>query len=226
MKLNILLLVCAALLGTFCEQAIAIDMANLSLTPFESCKKPRKAPPYAVMHKRYNSSTSTNHPFENNVDINGDGWCDWVSTAARPPHRGDIDEPILTDFIFLGGQSGWRRFGIQQKFLHGQRQGTLPTGAVPVFGFIYPKFVYQRDDGMPFIVVLQSFEDIAPSTLKDIFVLRWDTNLDMPGGVNDGDRLTVIKFLRTKLCVRGHQYDAEESLASVICDERNYQDRQ
>lgn len=226
MKLNVLLLVFAALLATFCEQANAIDMANLSLTPFESCKKPPKAPPYTLMHKSYNSSTSTNHPFDNNVDINGDGWCDWVSTAARPPHRGDIDEPTLTDFIFLGTQSGWRRFGTQQKVLSGQRRETLPTGAVPVFGFIYPTFVYQRGDRTPFIVVLQSFEDIAPSRLEDIFILRWDSKLDMPGGVNDGDRLTVLKFLRSKLCVRGHQYDAEESLASVICDERNYHDRQ
>lgn len=101
-KLNVLLFVFAALLATFCEQANAIDMANLSLTPFESRKKPPKAPPYTLMHKSYNSSTSTNHPFDNNVDINGDDWCDWVSTAARPPHRGDIDEPTLTDFIFFG----------------------------------------------------------------------------------------------------------------------------
>lgn len=177
------------------------------------------------MHKRYNSSTSTNYPFDNSVDINGDSWCDWVSTASHPPHRGDIDEPILTDFVFLGTQSGWRRFAIQQKVPLGQRQETLPDGNVPVFGFIYPTFVYQRGDRTPFLVVLQSFEDIAPSALKDISVLRWDSNLDMPGGVNDGDRLTVLKFLRAKLCVRGHQYDAEESLASVICDERNYQDR-
>jgi hypothetical protein len=225
-KLNVLLFAFATLLATFCEQTDAIDMANLSLTPFESCKKPPKTPPYTLMHKKYNSATRTNYPFDNNVDINGDGWCDWVSTAARPPHRGDIDEPTLTDFIFLGTQSGWRRFGTQQKVPLGQSQETLPTGNVPVFGFIYPKFVYQRGDRTPFIVVLQSFEDIAPSTMQDIFVLRWDSNLDMPGGANDGDRLTILKFLRTKLCVRGHQYDGEESLASVICDERNYQDRQ
>lgn len=212
----------AALLAVICAQADAIDMADLSLTPFENCKKPPKSPPHTLMHKSYKSASSKNYPFDETVDINGDGWCDWVSMAARPPHRGDIDEPPLTDFIFLGTQSGWRKFGNLKQVPTDHSQAELPNGNVPVFGFIYPTFVYVRGNKTPFIAVLESFEDIAPSTLKDIFVLRWNSKFDMPDGVSEGDRLMILKFLRIKLCKGEKKSDAEESLAGIICDKRNY----
>lgn len=208
----------AALLATICPQTRAADMADLSLTPFEKCKKPHRTPPAALLHKTYRSSTYTNFPFDGTVDINGDGWCDWVSTAARPPHRGDVDEPPLTDFIFLGTQNGWRRFGSAQT-PPTDRQAVSPTGKVPVFGFIYPTFVYLRGEKRPFIAVLESFEDIAPSTLKDVFVLRWNSKFDMPDSVSGGDRQVVLKFLRIELCRQEKKSEVEDSLAPIICDE-------
>src|SRR4051812_35038423 len=107
MKSSLMKFAAPVLLTLHCLQGYAVDMADLTLTPAQECKKPPKAPPYKLLHKEYRSySITTNGPFDHTVDINGDGWCDWVSRPWVAPHRGDIDEPQMKDFIFLGTSTG------------------------------------------------------------------------------------------------------------------------
>jgi hypothetical protein len=159
--------VLAMLLPLTGTHAYAIDMRDLSLTPFQTCKKPPEAPPRALLHKDYNAyGTISNYPFEDTVDINGDGWCDWISMAARAPHRGDIEEPTMGEFIFLGTKTGWRKFGDTNKFLLDRSGLTAPgSGWVPPFsgiaGFISPTFVYSKKETAPYFAALSSVEDIA-----------------------------------------------------------------
>lgn len=209
------------LLGLTCAVANAVDIRDLSMTPSHACKKPPKAPPYALLHKEYNAyGTATNYPFNDTVDINGDGWCDWVSIAARAPHRGDTEEPQIADFILLGTKSGWRNFGNTKKFLLDRSSFTAPgSGWVPPFsgvsGFIFPTFVYSRKESAPYFAALSSFEDIAPPSVQNINVFQWSDAFDMPRTVSADDRKTILLFLSDALCKTSK---AEDSLASVICE--------
>jgi hypothetical protein len=177
------------------------------------------------LHKDYNAyGTTSNYPFEDTVDINGDGWCDWISMAARAPHRGDIEEPKIGEFIFLGTKTGWRKFGDTTKFLLDRSELTAPSsGWVPPFsgvaGFIFPTFVYSKKETAPYFAALSSVEDIAPSSAKDINVFKWSDVFDMPRTVSANDRKTIIMFLRSKLCGTPKTISAEGSLASVICED-------
>jgi hypothetical protein len=106
-----------SIVGLPFSDAHGVEITSLSLDPPQTCKKPPKSPPYKLLHKEFLVvNSSSNYPFNDTVDINGDGWCDWVSMVGGPPHRTDQEIPELEDFIFLGTKSGWKKFGDMQKF--------------------------------------------------------------------------------------------------------------
>ena len=229
MKIPFTSFIFLTLFGLSPMEAHTIEIADLSLTPPRDCKKSPKKPPFNLIHKNYRAyEIGSNYPFINSVDINGDGWCDWVSMSAGPPHRGDIDEPTMVDFIFLGTSMGWRKFGNMKKFLSDRSELTSPSVGwlapnVPASGFIFPTFVYSTKNFIPFFVTLSSNEDIAPSSINDISVLQWDNTFDMARNVSNIDKKIVIKFLKNKLCDfnKDYQNTLATSMENVICRKKN-----
>lgn len=211
MKLSIASILISAMLVLTCTAAYAgetIRMEDLSRTPSQVCKKPPKEPPYKLMHTIYHAyGTSFNYPFTDTVDINGDGWCDWVSTVAGAPHRGDIDEPEMKDFIFLGTRNGWRKFGDMEKFRSDRTGLTLSTGWLApdaaAYAFINPVFIYSVKDPLPYVAIIELNEDILDPFLENVSVLRWNNTFDMLREVSKEEKIVVIAFLRKTLCESG-----------------------
>lgn len=194
-----------------CLSANALVKADLSLSPFEGCRKPLQSPSRAVLHRS-----------KDNVDINGDGWCDWVGMGAGAPHRGSVDEPQMADFIFLGISKGWRKFGVIKQVRSDRSQTGWLSPYVPVLNFIYATIVYSKSSRLPYFVVLGPNEDTAPSSLTDLAVLQWDANFDMAKSVDDQERQTILEFIRDKVCESGKNHFSHQSIAYVVCDTGNY----
>lgn len=221
-----------------CMHADAIEMAELSLMPSKTCQKPPKAPPHMLMHMSYKAyETVSNDPFDDTIDINGDGWCDWISIAAGQSHSNDIDNPKIGDFIFLGTKTGWKRFAnIEKHGINRSDSVNLPDWLTPATHgylinatspgwlapdmpasnfFIFPTIIYSKKGEIPYLAVLGSLDYIVPAKLSDIGVYQWDNTVDMPRGVSDKDRKIVIQFLQVKFCDSIKIYTP---IASIICD--------
>jgi hypothetical protein len=206
-----LFLFCAvvAAFGFGSMDAQALQLAELSLLPGQTCKTPPKAPPSKLLDKGYhgNFSTGSNAPFIHDVDINGDGWCDWVSIAAQPPHRDRVEwaQPLMKDFIFLGGKTGWRYFGnkkaIRAYFTEHQVGDPWPyDNDDEVTAFVSPMFIYSKGDLRPYVSTISINQDTYDAQEEDVLVHRWNDSLDTLIDVNEHDRSIVIRFLRTQFC--------------------------
>jgi hypothetical protein len=208
-----------------CVAAYGIEIKDLSMEPFQTCKKPPKAPPYKLMHKEYPEfSTTTNIPFYENTDINGDGWCDWISTAASPPHRDNylLDEPPLEDFIFIGTKTGWRKFGNPKKiqaFL-----SSVPLGGKGPYGpksdvaaFINPIFIYSKQSATPYVAAVSLSQDTLEPESSDVVVYQWDNALDTLLEVSQQDRDTTLTFLRQKFCTTDIEAHKNTFAMDAIC---------
>lgn len=205
-----------------CARAHAIESGDLSLAPIKQCRPSPKAPPYKQLHREFQAAnTPSNSPFIRAIDINGDGWCDWVSTAAMPPHSGDIDEPSMQSFIFLGTETGWRKFGDMQKFKSdpSAMSFSLPllTSTDSAASFIAPVAVYSKKSASPYIASIFLNEDVLDPYLGSVSVYQWDDSFDSPRRVSEEDRSTVITFLQEAMCKPGKDYGHAVSVAGAIC---------
>ncbi len=217
----------AALSGCCACAAQAIELTELSLTPAHACNAPPRAPPTKLLNKDYPGfSTGGNAPFRHDVDINGDGWCDWVSTAALSPHRDPYlwDEPLLKDFIYIGTKKGWRRFGNHQHIVAVRSRGKL--GAHQVYGpdedvadLIDPTFVYATGSSLPFVSAISLGQDILDAYPDNIWVYQWDKGLDALLVVAPREREIVIAFLRQQLCTDQKPTDGTSPIADAACRE-------
>jgi hypothetical protein len=209
MKLLFSFCAVVAAIGLGTMDAQAIEVAELSLLPGQACKAPPKAPPGKLLSKGYygNFSTGSNAPFVHDVDINGDGWCDWISIAAQPPHREGVEwgQPLMKDFIFLGQKAGWRYFGNKKPiraFIAEHKFGEpYPyDGDSEVTHFVSPMFIYTQGDLRPYVSAISIAQDVLDATEEDVMVYRWNDAFDTLLDVNDHDRSVVIRFLRMQFC--------------------------
>jgi hypothetical protein len=208
-------------------RADGVEIGDLSLIPPHTCKKPPKAPPYRLMNKEFRAAnTNTNDPFDHTYDINGDGWCDWISIAARPPHRTDLDEPEMQDFILLGNKNGWRKFGASRKHAY-ERGEASDTGSwlgptARASSLIKPVFVYSTKRREPYVVALSLNNDILEPILEDVSAFNWDPNFDMLRGTAVAEKKVVIQYLRKTLCEPGNEYTGEISVQRAICGKQSF----
>jgi len=193
-----------------------------SLTPFRSCRTAPKAPPHRMLNMRYlAANTPTNGPFDNSVDINGDGWCDWTSAAAMPAHRGDIEEPAIRDFIFLGTKGGWHRYGDRRKLLADpsatsfSRPLLVPTSQAA--SLVAPVYVYSRASRSPYVVAIYLNEDILDANRTNLSVYQWDGTFSLLRQVDDQDREAVLHFLQDAECPLDRKRGNAVSVAQAIC---------
>lgn len=214
--------------------AIAAD--TLSWKPSRLCKKTPQAPPRKLLHENYDSEGApTNYPFITNVDINGDGWCDWVGTGAfyypvrsqYDPIASDRVMPPLKDFIFLGTKTGWRPFGnmeaLKKSFIRMGSEDSAPEILTPVTYaayFVDPIFVYAHGNSKPFIIALggPGLAFLAPF-MENVTVYRWDDRFDTLNTTGPQEREKILAFIRKTSCSpnKDYQNDDGHSTISTIC---------
>jgi hypothetical protein len=205
-------------------QEHALQATDLSLLPQQVCEAPAKAPPASVLNKIYPGfSTTTNPPFRHDVDITGDGWCDWVSSAAQPPHRNGValDQPLMKDFIFVGSMSGWRRFGNQKAMRafvdqHDADQPGPYRGDAEVSAFVSPLFIYAKGELRPYVAAISIGQDVLDARAEDVVVYRWNDEFDALLQVGEQERTTVLQFLQMHYC--GNKVNLPvQSVAEAVC---------
>lgn len=227
MRLPITLYLMAALLGLAGSPSHADEINDFSLEPTRACKRPPKAPPAKLLNQRFKDeineqgATHSNAPFLEKNDINGDGWCDWVSPNGWAPHRFE-EVPSVENFIYLGSKTGWRKFGDLKKFhkdMDGREESENWMGpGTEVSYFIEPIFLYSTTNVAPYILSTQLNEDIIPVIMDDVSVYRWDITYDMPLKVSDEERKMVITFVRKATCSTRNKYaDKSHFTIRAIC---------
>lgn len=205
----------ATLLGVAITLPVAhaeVSGTDLSWTPPYACKKPPKAPPRNLLRKTFKHSEGApkNWPFMTTVDINGDGWCDWIGQGAvgfyvRSDKPYDEDEPQLDDFIYLGMPDGWRRI---------KKPGVSAPAAA---GFVDPLFVYSPNNRKPFIVALDGSEIKDVFTPEHVYVSRWNDHDDRLHDVNPKESERIIHFILKTSCATKKDYSTDYSTIGVIC---------
>ncbi|MRW87197.1 hypothetical protein GJ698_24310 [Pseudoduganella sp. FT26W] len=201
----------------------ATPVAELSLTPARACLAPPGNPGKLLNQVYPNASTAGNAPFSHQLDINGDGWCDWVSTAAQPPHRDGValEQPRLKDFIFLGSKSGWRRFGNQQaiRSFYDQQHFDQPPpydGEFEVSAFVSPLLIYAKDEPRPYVATISISQDVLDATAEDVVVYRWHDGFDTLLQVGKPERSKVVQFLQVQYCGKKLSLPVQ-SVAQAVC---------
>ena len=203
-------------LGTLMLIAAPIPWANaeeLSFTPPAPCNKPPKSPPKKLLDRFFPDIEGdtdpagygvANRPFETNVDINGDGWCDWVSLGGAAPHMFG-ESPPMEHFLFLGTKTGWRRFGKMRnpnrELPPDRKEG--PRAMSPrhvVANFQDPLFIYSFSRPKPYVIVTRTEEDILTATVPNVDIYRWNDDLDMLELLPLKARAPIIIFLRDSAC--------------------------
>jgi hypothetical protein len=207
---------------------------KLSFTPPAPCKKPPKSPPIKLLNQFFPDIEGDtkpdaygvgNQPFETNVDINGDGWCDWISLGGMAPHRSG-DSPTMKNFLFLGTKTGWRNFGeikgVSRNFSYYEMENVI-SPVSPVSAFKGPLFVYSPIQDKPYVIVAWTSEDIITPWVGDVSVYRWDDDVDMLKRCSSKERASIISFVRESVCgnpaLSYLQNDWNQTL-DAICDKK------
>ena len=201
-------------LGALTLIGAPIPWANaeeLLFAPTIPCKKPPKSPPKKMLDRFFpdiEGDTNpaaygvANRPFETNVDINGDGWCDWVSLGGAAPHR-YFDTPPMKHFLFLGTKDGWRHFGNTKSTNYPPPRIEGPRLLHPeemVAAFQDPLFLYSPPERKPYVIVTRTTKDIFEPRMHDVDVYRWNDDLDMLELLTLKARAPIILFIRDSAC--------------------------
>ena len=184
---------------------------ELSFSPAVPCKKPPKSPPKKMLERFFPEIEGdtdpagygvANRPFETNVDINGDGWCDWVSLGGAAPHH-YFDTPPMKHFLFLGTKNDWRHFGNMKNTNYPPARIEGPRLLHPeemVAAFQDPLFLYSPPQHKPYIIVTRTTKDTFEPRVHDVDIYRWNDDLDMPELLTLKARAPIILFLLDNAC--------------------------
>ena len=223
MKISFALGAVAIAMVAIAVPARSAPASELSLKPVRACQAPPSGPGKLLDQAYPNFSTAGNGPFIHNVDINGDGWCDWVSTGAQPPHREgvELEQPLMKDFVFLGSKNGWRRFGNQKAIRAYYEQGDFDRpapydGKAEVTAFVSPLFIYRKADPRPYVAAIAIAQDVLDAKAQNVVVYRWDDGFDTLLAVDQRERAEVVQFLQTQYCARKAALPVQ-SVAQAVC---------
>lgn len=170
------------------------------------CQMSPKAPPKSIFSKSYKIYTYPG-PWTI-VDINGDGWCDWVR-GGHEGYRTDEEEPVLQDFIYLGTSRGWRNYNSPKnsdnftKYKIWEMKSDYLLRSSKAVSFYEPIPVYINDERKPYMVTAIRYDAPAPPPDYDkVLVTRWDGDQDALREVSSKEKEAVWSFLRKALCNR------------------------
>jgi hypothetical protein len=192
------------LLAMLTPYALALGAEILSFSPLQNCKMSPKAPPKNLLEKAYKIYNNVEH--WQTVDINGDGWCDWIR-GGYEGYRTDQEDPPMREFIYLGTSNGWREIAQSEayrKALKGKSRSETKGLMLPyieAFNFNQPIFVYSSARSAPYVVVTSRPDAPAPyPEIEDILVMRWDGAYDLLRFVEEPERRKVIAFTKHEIC--------------------------
>lgn len=207
-------------------QAAALQQADLSLKPLAACEGAGRPAPKMkeTVHAETVGAAATT------IDLNGDGWCDWIMTLAYPTNTG-LPEYGAKEAILLGTDKGARTFGnIEKMRQHWKQQLPVPDGLVMpdgVTGMAPVLVAYSSKSKAPYFI---GFSNAYPDFMADAdsyAVYQWNTEFDTPQTVSNADYLTVMKFLRKQYCEGTHYANqdfqhpetsnADHPLEVVVC---------
>jgi len=189
-------------------QAQPIDASALRLTPPIPCKGAGRPAPRTkgTVHADSAGTPSTR------IDLNGDGWCDWITPLAYPTNT-QGQEYGARDAILLGTASGARTFGdvarLKQYWKkHPQELGNLvmPDGTT---GMAPPLVAYAGNDPVPYFAGLSSAFPEYWGDGDAYKVYKWNREADTPQQVGNSEFAAVMKFWQRSYCV-GKNYSNQD----------------
>lgn len=182
----------------------AENLTELSLVPFETCKKSPVSPSKKLLSRWYKTYMYAGS--WETFDINGDGWCDWVR-GGNEGYRSDQEDPPLREFIYLGTAKGWRHFDKKKIEVdsetagYGRYEVVVLSDHYPAVNFVEPIPIYRKGTRKPYIVAVIRLDAPAPPPNREnINVFQWNDELDKLHRVPENDRLGIVDFLHEKLC--------------------------
>ena len=202
----LILLSCFAILGP--AQAQSLDTSTLSLRPPAACKGAGRPAPRTrdTVHAEIAGTPASN------LDLNGDGWCDWITPLPYPTNT-QGREYVAREAILLGMASGARTFGDAARLKqywkkHPQELGNLviPDGTT---GMAPPLVTYAGNDPVPYFAGLSSAFPEYWGDGDAYKVYKWNPEADAPQQVSNSEFVTVMKFWQRSYCV-GKNYSNQD----------------
>lgn len=185
-------------------QAQAEKSTEFSFEKNNICKNPARSIPVSILNKKY--KTYYTMGVWKILDINGDGWCDWVR-GGYEGYRTDQEEAPMDEFIYLGTQRGWRHFGLPKIYNNSLKKYAARIdsgylgGSASATAFFQPIVIYAKSQSKPYIATVFRPDGPAPwPDQGDIKVLQWDDHFDKLKYVDEPIRLMVVEFLQRELC--------------------------
>jgi hypothetical protein len=200
--------------------------SDLRLTPLAPCKGAGRPAPKMKETIHAESVGAPAKP----LDLNGDGWCDWIISVGAPINSG-LPEYSPKEAILLGTEKGARTFGDDEKRrTYWRKRLPVPDGLVGpdgVTGMAPALVAYRRNSRVPYFIGLSGAYPYFTADADSYDVYRWNMEFDMPQKVGDAEYLTVMKFFRKQYC-EGKSYsdndfmypdnkNPESPLEIVVC---------
>ena len=183
-----------AILGP--AQAQALDASTLSLHSPVPCKGAGRPAPRTKNTVRADSVGTPS----TNLDLNGDGWCDWITPLPYPTNTQGQEYRART----FGDVSRLKQYW--KKHPQGLDNLVIPDGAT---GMAPPLVAYAGNDPVPYFA---GFSSAFPDYWGDgdaYKVYKWNREADTPQRVGNSEFATVMKFWQRSYCV-GKNYSNQD----------------
>ncbi|NEX62456.1 hypothetical protein [Noviherbaspirillum galbum] len=188
--------------------AEAIRSSDLRLEPMTKCRGAGRPAPKT---KETIRTESVGVP-ATGIDLNGDGWCDWIIFVPAPINT-QLPEYMAKEAILLGGKRGAKPFGKLDKMRDYQRkQLPIPSGLVipeGIVGMAPPLVAYLTRSATPYFMGISTAFPYFWSDAESYSIYRWNNEFDMPQQVSDIEFVTVLEFWRQKFCIDKKYSNAE-----------------
>lgn len=182
--------------------------SNLRLKPTVACKGAGRPAPKI----KQTVAMSTVGAPARDIDLNGDGWCDWIFTLAAPTNTG-MPEESVDQGIVLGTPTGARTFGNIERMRQLRRQKqpvpddlaipTAPAGLAPVL------VAYAGTSAVPYFMGFSGSYPTFWDTPSDYQIWRWNAEFDTPQQVGSEEYVTVMRFWQKQYCP-GRKYTPQD----------------
>lgn len=183
-----------------------LQVSDLSLHPPIKCKGAGRPAPRIkeTIHAESIGIPSTD------IDLNGDGWCDWIIPAPYPTNT-QATEYTAKESILLGTAKGARTFGNNDKW---KRNSPLPEGLISpegVSGLAPVLVAYSKGGAAPYFLGFSSSYPEFWTDAESYPVFKWNQEFDSPQEVSKQEYVSVMKFWRKKYC-EGKTYTNQDFL--------------
>lgn len=199
-------------------KAEPLHISDLSLRPPSECKGSGRPAP----RMKETSSTESIGAPASDIDLNGDGWCDWIISLPYPTNT-QLPEYKASEAVLLGTPQGARTFGnmgLLKSYWKNKRpvpEGLLIPGGVT--GMAPALVAYVGKSTVPYFAGFSSAYPEFWGNAGSYRIYRWNQQFDMPQEVTMHEYTAVMRFWRTKFC-RG-QYANQDFLRPDIKNEEN-----